>query len=73
MEAYDIVYLFVKEVLNVEEEKAEEEAIKMKAVISDETINKLAKYVHKALGLSNLDCNYDINNERCIDCLRRKI
>ena len=73
MEAYDIVYLFVKEVLNVEEEKAEEEATKMKAVISDETINKLAKYVHKALGLSNLDCNYDINNERCIDCLRRKI
>ncbi len=72
MEAYDIVYLFVKEVLNVEEEKAEEEATKMKAVISDETINKLAKYVHKALGLSNLDCNYDINNERCIDCLRRK-
>ena len=25
----------------------------------DNTINKLAKYVHEVLGLSNLNCNYD--------------
>ena len=39
--------------------------------MSDETINKLAKYVHKTLGLNNLDCDYDINKEKCRNCLRR--
>ena len=72
IEAYDIVYLFLKDVLNLEKEEAEREAEKIKMVIKDETINKLAKYVHKALGLSNLDCDYDINKERCRSCGRRK-
>lgn len=72
IEAYDIVYLFLKEVLNLSKEEAEKEAEKIKMVITDETINKLAKYVHKTLGLSNLDCDYDINKERCRSCERRK-
>ena len=41
-------------------------------VISDETLNTLAKYTHKVLGLNNLECDYDINNERCRNCARRK-
>ena len=72
IEAYDIVYLFLKEVLNLEKEQANKEAEKIKMVITDETINKLAKYVHKTLGLSSLDCDYDINKERCRSCERRK-
>ena len=72
LEAYDIVYLFLKEVLNMENEKAHNEAEKIKSIIDDETLNKLAKYVHEVLGLSNLNCDYDINNERCIECVRRK-
>ena len=71
LEAYDIVYVFLKDVLNVEQEKAKEEAEKIKSTITDETINKLAKYVHKVLDLSNLDCDYDINQERCRSCIRR--
>ena len=71
LEAYDIVYVFLKDVLNLEEEKAESEAEKIKSTITDETINKLAKYVHKELGLSNLNCNYDINQERCRCCIKR--
>lgn len=71
LEAYDIVYVFLKEVLNLEEEHAKKEAEKMKSVISDETANKLAKYVHKVLGLSNLDCDYDIGKEKCRCCVRR--
>lgn len=71
LEAYDIVYLFLKDVLNLDEEKAEEEAEKIKLSITDDTINKLAKYVHKVLDLSNLDCDYDINKERCRCCQRR--
>lgn len=71
IEAYDIVYLFLKDVLNLEEEEAKEEAERIKLAINDNTINKLAKYVHKVLDLNNLDCNYDINKERCRSCLKR--
>lgn len=72
IEAYDIVYVFLKDVLNLEEGKAEKEAEKIKMAITDETINELAKYVHKVLGLSNLNCNYDINQEKCRKCIKRK-
>lgn len=72
LEAYDIVYLFLNEVLNLESEEAEKEAEKIKSCINDTTINELAKYVHKVLGLNNLDCDYDINKERCRSCERRK-
>ena len=71
LEAYDIYYLFFKDVLNLDEKHAKEEADNIKGTMSDETINKLAKYVHKTLGLNNLDCDYDINKEKCRNCLRR--
>ena len=71
LETYDIVYLFLKEVLNLSQEEAEQEAEKIKMVINDNTVNELAKYVHKELGLNNLDCGYDINRERCRECARR--
>ena len=73
LETYDIVYVFLKDVLNLEEKEAESEAEKIKLAISDKTINKLAKYVHKELGLTNLDCDYDINKEKCRCCARRTI
>ena len=71
IEAYDIIYLFLKDVLNLEDQEAEQEAEKIKSVITDETINKLAKYVHKVLDLNDLDCQYNINNEKCRKCVRR--
>ena len=71
LEAYDIVYLFLKDVLNIDETEAEQEAERIKSVINDNTINKLAKYVHNVLDLSSLDCNYDVNKERCRNCLKR--
>lgn len=71
LEAYDITYLFMKDVLNLDEEEAKSEAEKIKSTISDNTINKLAKYVHNALGLKSLNCNYDINNEQCRSCIKR--
>lgn len=72
LEAYDIVYVFLKEVLNLDEEDAKQEAEKIKTTITDNTINKLAKYVHEVLGLSNLNCNYDINQEKCRCCIKRE-
>ena len=53
-------------------ENAEEEAKRIKTVLSTDTLNKLARYTHKELGLSSLECGYDINNERCIMCVRIK-
>lgn len=73
LEAYDIVYVFLKDVLNLESENAEKEAEKIKFNMSDETLNKLAKYVHKVLDLNNLDCDYDVNKERCRCCVRRTL
>lgn len=72
LEAYDIIYLFLKEVLNIDESDAKSEAEKIKSTINDNTINKLAKYVHKELGLSSLNCNYDVNQEKCRCCIKRK-
>lgn len=72
LEAYDIVYLFFSDVLEINSEDAKNEAEKIKSVITDETLNKLAKYTHKELGLSNLDCKYNINNSKCRSCIKRK-
>lgn len=71
LEAYDIVFVFFKDVLNLEKDEAEIEAEKIKSVINDNTINKLAKYVHKVLDMADLDCGYDINKEKCRSCMRR--
>lgn len=72
LEAYDIVYVFLTEILEIPKEKAKEEAIRLKAVMKDNTLNMLTKYVYKILGVYNLNCNYDINEEKC-RCCNRKI
>ena len=72
LETYDIVFIFLKDVLELEPKNAEMEAEKMKLSMSDETINKLAKYVHNVLNLNNLNCNYDVNKDKCRSCVRRK-
>ncbi len=72
LETYDIVFVFLKDVLELEPKNADMEAEKMKLSMSDETINKLAKYVHNVLNLNNLNCNYDVNKEKCRSCVRRK-
>lgn len=71
LEAYDITYLFLSEILQVDSKLAENEAKDMKNILSDNTLNKLAKYTHEKLGLASLECGYDIDNERCISCIRR--
>lgn len=71
LEAYDIVYLFMKDVLGLEDKEAKKEAEKIKLIVEDNTLNKLAKYVHKVLDLSDLNCSYDINKEKCRSCKKR--
>ena len=57
LEAYDIVYLFLKDVLNLNDLEAKKEAENIK---------------HKVLDLNDLNCGYDINKEKCRNCIRRK-
>lgn len=73
LEAYDIVHIFLTEVLGIEKQEAEVEAIKIKSVVDDNTLNRLTKYVHKILGFHDLDCDYDINKEKCRSCKRKKL
>ncbi len=72
LEAYDISYVFFKDVLGLDDEASKREAEKLKLTMEDNTINNLAKYVHKVLNLSDLNCDYDISKERCRICKRRK-
>lgn len=71
--AYDIFYVFLHDVIGIDEEKSKSEAEKMKSVLEDDTINEIVKYIHKALGLDNLICNYNIAKEQCRNCKRSKI
>lgn len=71
IEANDIVKLFLTEIIGALNENASKEATQIKTILSDDTLNKLARYTHKELGLYSLDCGYDINNEKCIKCARR--
>lgn len=72
IEAYDIFYLFFKDVLGIDEKTSQIEAEKIKLIMSDDTINKLAKYVYKTLNISELNCCYDINKEKCRSCSKKK-
>ena len=72
LEAYDIVYLFLKDVLNLESNEAKIEADNIKQSMSDDTLNALAKYVHIELDLGSLNCSYNINNELCRSCIKRE-
>ncbi len=73
IEANDIVKLFLIEIIGATEENAENEAKSIKTVLSDDTLNKIARYTNKELGLYNLECGYDISNEKCVKCSRRKV
>ena len=71
IEKNDIVQLFLTDVIGADKKNAATEAAKVKSFLSDDSLNKLAKFTNKTLGLNNLDCGYDINNERCVKCPRR--
>ena len=49
----------------MDDTKSKEEAERVKKVLSDDALNSLAKYVHNTLGLTTLDCRYDINKAKC--------
>lgn len=66
----DVLKLFLNKILDIEEKKAENEAISMKHVISQETEEKLEKFINKVLNLGDLDCDYDETSEKCKNCVK---
>ena len=65
---YDIVYILLHDVIGMNEESSESEAVKIKSVISESTLETIAKYINEEFGLNNLKCNFDIRNESCRMC-----
>lgn len=66
----DILKMFLVEVLDIDQQKAEEEAKAMKYAISETTAKKLDQYITQIMNLGDLDCQYDENNERCKNCIK---
>ena len=66
----DIIEMFLVHILELDHKKAVEEAKKMKHAISEETTKKLEKYITEILNLEDLDCGYDVSNEKCRKCIR---
>lgn len=69
---YDILYIFLHDIVGVEEESAKLEATKIKSVIDDKTLNKISSYIYDVLDLKKLNCNFNIRNESCRACISKK-
>lgn len=70
LKKYDIVKIFLKEILEVNDKNLDSDAANIKSVISQETLDKLEKYIISTLKLSDLKCTCDMNNERCRKCIK---
>lgn len=66
----DIIEMFLVHILELDHKKAVEEAKSIKHAMSEETTKKLEKYITKILNLQDLECGYDVSNEKCRKCVR---
>jgi len=67
---YDVLKLFLTDVLEVDETVAEKEATAMKHSISENTIAKLENYINKIFDLEDLNCCYDEKSNKCKECIK---
>ena len=67
---YDIVKIFLMEILGVDEKTAETDSLKIKATISEETEQKLQEFMTKELKIDELKCNHSWESKRCRICKR---
>ena len=66
----DIIEMFLVHILELDHKKAVEEAKNIKHAMSEDTSKKLEKYITEILNLHDLDCGYDVSNEKCRKCAR---
>ena len=65
---YDIVYILLHDIVGIDEESSKIEASKIKSVIDEKTLSKIANYIYEELELNKLNCNFNIRNEECRKC-----
>ena len=70
LKKYDIVKIFLTEILGVDNKTAEEDSLKIKAAISEKTEEQLEKYMTKTLNLDKLKCNHSWERKQCRKCKR---
>ncbi len=64
---------FLTDILKVDENVAKEEAKIMRYAVSEDTIKKFEDYAKKFINIEEKECSlYDPQNERCINCKKRK-
>lgn len=63
---------FLTQVLEVPEEIATTEAEHMKYAVSEDTVQKLEKYIASIIDLEELDCCYNGKRKQCRECERAK-
>lgn len=66
----DTIKTFLVEILELDDKQASEEAKSMKSAISEQTAQKLEKYINRILDLGDLECAYDSNSEKCRKCVK---
>ena len=69
---HNVLKAFLIQILDVDNDTAEEEAKKMKHAISEDTINKFSDYIKSIIKVDELKCNYSPENERFSNCIRIK-
>ena len=67
---HEILKAFLIQVLDVKEEVAKVEANNMKHAISENTASKLEEYIKNIIDVSNLECDYNPDNEKCRNCIK---
>ena len=67
----DILYIFLNDVIGLPKELSSIESSNIKSVISDKTLEGISSYVNNMLGINKLNCNFDIRNEKCRNCIKK--
>ena len=64
---------FLTDILNVEADRANEEANIMRHAISEDTVEKFESYVKKFIDLKQKECQlYDPKNKKCINSTKKR-
>ncbi len=68
---HETLKAFLVKALDIDECIAEKEAKSMKHSVSEDTINRLEKYIQSIINVEEIVCNYNPKDEKCKKCARK--
>ena len=68
----DIIYILLNDVIGVPSDIAYNDASLINGVISEKTLNVISNYIYEKLELNKLNCNFNIKNETCRECISKR-